>query len=179
MTGVELFTIGTTAITLADAAIAASAIVSAAGAFGQAKAQAQTQRYNAAVQRRNADAARNAAAFEERKKREDVARHLSAQRAAAGASGVLIEEGSPLQVMAESAAQGELDALAIRFGGEIRAGQHGSAAGLLDAQAGGSATAGGFGVATSLLAGGQQIGRLHSSPPKIGGASGSYLGVGE
>jgi hypothetical protein len=75
----------------------------------------------------NARVAENAAVAERQRAEVEVGRHrrraqllLSSQRAAAGASGVQFE-GSPLLVMAESAAEAEYDAQLIRYGGETRA----------------------------------------------------------
>ena len=96
---------------------------------------------------------REDAKFREEAHRRDTARLISAQAAAAGASGLAIE-GSPLLVMAETAQLGERDALHIRRGGQLNAAAlkaEGSAAaigGYLDAGAkllsGGSTLAGLF-----------------------------------
>ena len=109
MTGVEI-AMGVAAV----AAVAASA-VSTASAIQESDAQAAAAK-DAAKQRREA------AAAEERRVRLQTARTAAAQRAAYAASGVSIE-GSPLQVLEDTASQGELDALYARYGGEVGAWQ--------------------------------------------------------
>ena len=80
-------------------------------------AEAQAAEFNALNAEREAGRAVEAAAFEERRFREDVRRFQGRQRAAA-AAGITLS-GSPLELVAESARDAELDALAIRFSGDV------------------------------------------------------------
>jgi hypothetical protein len=103
MTGVEMLAAG-------------SAIVGAVGAIQQGKAQQSMANYNADVAERAAENAKVAAAFEESAQRSRADKFRSTQRALFAKSGVT-QEGSPLLVEADTAAQAEQDALAIRFSG--------------------------------------------------------------
>jgi len=68
----------------------------------------------------NAAAITSQAAYEERLQREQAARVMGAARAATAASGLVLT-GSALDVIADSAAAAEMDALAIRASGRQRA----------------------------------------------------------
>ena len=108
----------------AEIFMAIGAVGSLVQAVGSLSGGAQEQSFadhNAAILEQEAQAAEEAAAFEERLHRENVRRHIASQRAAAGASGLVVNEGSPLLAQEESAAEGELDALAIRRSGSVAA----------------------------------------------------------
>lgn len=105
-------------------------------AFSQAQAQEKMANYNARMaeyqaeaNRRNAQAAQNAAAYQEDRHRERARKLMSSMRSLYGASGVA-EEGTPLLVMEESAANAELDAQAIRYQGNVQSMQYTSQAAL-------------------------------------------------
>lgn len=100
--------------------LAASAAISAVGSIRQAQATAAAANYNAQVADRNATVARQQAAADEVRQRSVNSRRLGSIRAAYGASGVTME-GTPLEVLEDSAAQAELDALTIRYKGELAA----------------------------------------------------------
>lgn len=100
---------------------AASTAVSVAGQQQQARAQESASKFQAAVARNNAIIAERKAqdAIErgkiaEREKREETAQLIARQRAAAAASGVLVDTGSILDITSDTAGLGELDALTIR-----------------------------------------------------------------
>jgi hypothetical protein len=88
----------------------------------QAEAQGESQQalaeYNAQLAEREAEEAQEAAATEERKLRKAGVRLKAIQRARFGAIGVT-PEGSPLDVMAATAAELKRDALTIRRGGQL------------------------------------------------------------
>lgn len=117
------------------------------------KAQEKMAKYNAAVAMREAAAAKEAAAYEEKQQRRQTEKLLSKQRAAYAKAGVQFT-GSPLLVMEETAAEAELDALAIRRGGEIAAGRAISQAALDRMRGKQFRRAGRIGAVTSLLGGG-------------------------
>lgn len=131
-------------------------------AFGQIQ-QAQAARaaaeYNAAIAERNAVMSQQQAAVEEQKQRNLSYKRLSAVRAGYGAAGVQIE-GSPLDVLEESAASAELDALTIRHGGEVRATAFRQEAALERMRGRSETRAGYLGAAGTLLTGGGQIWNL-------------------
>jgi hypothetical protein len=112
---------------LAIAAIASvfSAGVAAYSAYSQGQAQANMAEYNALIARQNADLALQKEELQkiqtritEKKQREQTQRLLATQRSLYGKAGVTFE-GTPLLVMSETAAEGEIDALAIRYAGSI------------------------------------------------------------
>jgi hypothetical protein len=143
---------GSSAVTVGQALGAASAALGAIGTFQQGQAQAQASQYNARVAEQNATAARQKAAFDEQLRREQLERVQAAARAAIGKSGSDFS-GSALDLMAQNAAQAELDALAIRYGGEVRAAGQENQAQLDRAQASQARTGGYFGAGAKLLQG--------------------------
>jgi hypothetical protein len=141
----------------AEIALAAlSAGVSAAGAIAQGNAAKSAANYNAAVARQNADIARaNSAADADKQERQG--RLLAGrQRAAVGASGIT-PEGSPLEVMADSALESELDALTTRYRGELQARSYGQDATLQGMRGDAAQTAGYVGAGADLLSGASKM----------------------
>lgn len=144
---------------LANMAMAAVAIFSlvstgagvymqAQAARQQAEAANQAAEYNAKIQERNAEIAEMQAVSAEergveaeRLHREKVSGLKGRQRVSAAASGVLVDEGSPLAILQDTAVQGEMDALTIRrnsaqevWGFRTQAGGYTAQAGLSRAQ---------------------------------------------
>ncbi|WP_334151657.1 virion core protein, T7 gp14 family [Hyphomicrobium sp.] len=108
-----------------------STLIGAAGQVQQAQATAKANRYNAQVQKMNATIADNRAKdaiergkLEEQRKRQEVARLQGAQTAAMAANGVDLSFGSPLDVLVDTAALGEIDALTIRTNAYREAYEH-------------------------------------------------------
>jgi hypothetical protein len=95
--------------------------VAAGGAVYSANATRQTERYNRQVAERNATISRQQAAVSEAAARRDGRRALGKIEAGYGASGVVGNEGSALDVLEDSAIESELDALTIRYNGELAA----------------------------------------------------------
>jgi len=77
-------------------------------------------KYNEALDLQNAQLELEQAAVDEDRSRRLSYKALSSIKAGYGASGVTME-GSPLDVLEESATNAELDALLIRHGGAVRA----------------------------------------------------------
>lgn len=125
------------------------AIIGAAGALTQGLAGFQQARFQQAVAKRNEAAARDQAAAEEERFRRDRQRRIGATRAAFAASGTRVE-GSPLEVLADQAMIAEEDALLIRHGGEIRAGEQALRAKVAGQQAAGSLLSGFVGAGASI-----------------------------
>jgi len=150
--------------------MAASAVVGAISAMDSAdasasnyNAQAQAAQTNATIARNNASGAQRAANANEEASRRKSAYALSQQRAAIGQSGVAFE-GSPLDVLGTSAGNAELDALNIRYQGQLQATNYLNQGLMQEAQAGAAQQsasnaedAGTLGAATSLLSGGAKI----------------------
>lgn len=107
--------------TLNEAAIAITAVreKSAFDAM-QANAQAGEADAQAGYAVRRAASEKVLAAQEERRQRVQSARTLGAARAAAAAGGVAVS-GSALDVLADTRGQAEMDALVIRYEGQVKA----------------------------------------------------------
>lgn len=151
---------------MAEALIIASTAASALGAIQQgnaasasAKSQANASRYNAAIQRQNAQTTRQQAGVAEEAHRRKVRQIFGKQRAAIAQSGVGSDNMADL--VEQSATAAELDALNIRYEGDLAArGLLADAnlrtyeAGVADQNAKAARTAGYVGAAGSLLSGG-------------------------
>lgn len=110
------------------AVAAAGSIMSSQAQAAAAKRQAQAQEYSAAVDRNNAilaqanaDNALKVASVQEDEKRRSNAMQLGAQRSALIESGIDTTSGSGADLVNQSAINNELDALNIRYGGQIKA----------------------------------------------------------
>lgn len=114
-----------TAATIAMYATIAATAVSAYSAYqgGKAqeagyKAQAQADEYNATIQSQNAAVARQQANAREEAQRRQARQVLGEQRAALSQAGIGLS-GSAADIYGQSAANAELDALNIRYEGEL------------------------------------------------------------
>lgn len=99
-------------------------VAAAYGAYTQyqaAKAEKDMYEYQKEVQEYNAALERQKALEAARKHRKDVQRLLATQRAKYAASGLEISEGTPLELFAQTAYEGEMDARNILYVGEMRA----------------------------------------------------------
>jgi hypothetical protein len=108
------------AVIAAVAAVASAAATSYA-VYNQHENEMKQAKYNEQIQRQNAQIATDQAnanyAMQERK----VQRFLSMQTAAYGATGVQVGQGSPLEVLGDTAYQGELDAQKQLYEGALKA----------------------------------------------------------
>lgn len=129
------------------------AVTSAIGAISEGNAAADAAKHNSQMAAQNAIYAREQAAEEEQQVRIMGRKTLGSMRAAYGASGVSLE-GSPLDVLAESAATMERDALNVRRAGERRAQGFEAEASMENRKAGYAKTRGYLGAASNLLSGG-------------------------
>lgn len=112
-----------TALLIAAAATVASAGVSAYGQQQQAKSQQALLNYNAKLREQEASDAQRDSRIRAQQQREANRRFLSKAQAIGGTQGVVQSAGSPLEVLADNAAQLELGALEIERTGNIQAGQ--------------------------------------------------------
>lgn len=126
------------------------------------KTQARIASRNAQLQRTQAATARQQAGAQEEAQRRDARRFLGTQRAAIGQAGIGTG-GTVADLLEDSAVQSELDALNIRYGGELQASELFNQAGMSDAEAQilranakAAKRAGTIGAATSLLSAGSQ-----------------------
>ena len=100
--------------------LAIGAAFSAFGSLMGGASKRRAKRREAARQQRNAAIARDQAAAEILRQTVVSRKVQGSMRAAYGAAGVTVE-GSPLDVLEESAANAELDRLTIKYRGELRA----------------------------------------------------------
>jgi hypothetical protein len=94
--------------------------VGAYGAHQQAQAAEDTAKYNAQVQRNQAEAETNVAKENVARAQTQARRELAALRAANASNGLAMQ-GSPLAVLGDTATQLQLEALDIAYAGEARA----------------------------------------------------------
>ena len=115
----------------------------------QGKARQAQAEYQADVARQNQQLAEQQASAQRKEgydnmvaKRQETAKLIGRQRAAAGASGATVDVGSSLDLQADTAAQGEIDALNIynqasdkAYGTQLQGWNYGQQAAGYDAQA--------------------------------------------
>jgi len=138
-------------------------------AEAQAKSQQAWNEYNAQLAEREAKEAQEAAAYEESKFRKGGERLKARQRTLYAKAGVT-PEGSPLEVMEQTASELEMDALMIRRGGQLGY-QRYTAGAALERFAGKSALLRGratrrasrWGMAATGLSGAGQLGYQYGS----------------
>lgn len=159
MSGIEIATIGSTAITLGDAALVAGTAISAFSMYQQSNQAAAMAKYNAQVDANRAIEARQVADEQERRSRETARRMLASQRAAIGASGADVGTGSALLAQADSAAGTELDALTIRHSGSAEAARARASETLQRYEAAQYRSNRFFGPAATLLTGASKLGQ--------------------
>lgn len=149
-----------------EAVMIASAAMSAIGSIQQANSQAASMRaqqqasdYNAAVMNQNAAVETQQAGQREEAQRRQARMILGSQRAAIAQSGGGME-GSAADLVAQSARDAELDALTLRYEGQMRARGMGIQAEqetyqgrVAGANASRAMTAGYMGAAGSILSG--------------------------
>jgi len=100
-------------------AMVAGMIISAAATTYSAYKQKEMADYNADLIKDQTKAEESRAKIEETRHREQLKKLMGTQRAMYGKSGMTME-GSPLLIMEETAAQGEIDAMLIRQTGRAR-----------------------------------------------------------
>lgn len=98
----------------------AGAAISAAGAIQQANAEKSAASYNATLKERDAQIATAQATQEAQQVRWASARAQGALMAGYGASGVTTDEGSPLDVLANSASQAKLDEETVLYRAKLK-----------------------------------------------------------
>jgi len=96
--------------------------VQAANAQKQAgEAQKEAYEFNARISDENARQTREKAMWDESASREESRAQIAKMMAMYAKSGVALDKGSPLLIMAKSAEDAEKDALAIRWMGDVNA----------------------------------------------------------
>jgi hypothetical protein len=133
--------------------LAASTAISVIGAITQGEAASDSAAYNSKVAANNAKAAMDQANLDAARQRQHAAQVFGNIRASYGASGVTME-GSPLDVLAASATQAELDNQIILYGGKVRSAAFMGESSLESSRASNAETSGYMNAASSLLLGG-------------------------
>lgn len=105
---------------LAVGMMAAGTAVSAYGQYQAGKARQQAANYNAAIAERNAEIAKDQADYEADRQASKLRRVVASQRVGYLANGVTVS-GSAMDLLSDTVVQGELDRLAILYGGEVEA----------------------------------------------------------
>lgn len=145
-------------VTLTALAVAGTG-VSAISAVSQGLAASAAGDFNAELAERDQKIAQEQGKFDREQIRRQLRSTLGTQRAAAAASGGGLE-GSPLLIMAETAAEAELDILANRFSQNIAEGNAQSNASLSRFQGRQGLTGGVLSAGSSLLTGASRAGEL-------------------
>lgn len=143
-----------------------AAATSAYGTYSTGQAQKNAAKYNAEVNKNNAEIAAQQAAHDAQAIRDKNKKVLAAQRAAYSASGI-DNSGTPRDVAADSAAQGEMDALTAIYTGKLNSNASLARAQINRMEGKSASTAGTIGAAGSLLGGVSQAGYYASKNPSM------------
>lgn len=141
------------ATTAAVIAAVAAAGTAAYSANEQGKNAKDVAEYNSEMQRRAALDAEQRGAIDAADKRQEVRRLIARQHAVMGGSGMDPNSGTNLGLMTETAGQGELDSLKIKYNAQRQAAGLNSQAELTTAQGNAAQSAGQLNAAGSLLSG--------------------------
>lgn len=158
----------------------AGAALSAVGQIQQSQAASASRKYSAAVAENSATAARQQAAFQEARQREQNERALATQRVRFGKGG-LLAAGTVLDVNADRAAAGELDALSIRRSGLLQGQSYDNQAALDRFHDQSSRTSAALGAGSTLLTAGSRVDwkeLLKDSKPAVSKNPAHYLPTG-
>ena len=164
----------------------------ALGAFGQiqqgraqsaaASYQAAQDQRNAAVAERQAQDAEHRGKIAERNQRSETAQLIAKQRAGLGASGLDMNSGSSLDIQADAAMMGELDALTVRnnfereaWGYRQQAQNFQNSAAMASSTAKNAGTAGMIGAGASLLGGAAQFSNAWGGTGSSASGSGNWV----
>lgn len=133
----------------------ASTVMSVMGQLSQASAASSAAKYNAGINQQNARIATEQAASAAEQQRIDNYRKLGSIKAGYGASGVT-NDGSPMDVLADSFTQGEYDVQNIIYQGKVRAAGYQNNASLDIAQGKNAKKSGYINAASDALLGGKK-----------------------
>lgn len=159
MTGVEAALIGGTILSTA---------VTAFGQIQQGQQAGAIAEYNEELALLEADRLAAVSEFEQNEVRRRTRREIGAIRARAGASGVVVNEGSPLLAQEQQAAEGKIDEMSIRFSRSVQEANARAGAALQKFQGRTLKRSQGFKAAGTLLTGASRVGeRLFGPKPAI------------
>ena len=181
-----------TAISLTAAALGTT--MGVVSSIQQGRTQSAQARYQADVARQNQELAEEQASAQARQgyenmitQRQETAKLIGRQRAAAGASGAAVDVGSSLDLQADTAAQGEMDAINLynqgldaAYNTQLQAWNYGRQASAYDAQADSALTSGYLNAAGTALGGIADMGSTwakYKGRQNDGAGSGNQTGV--
>lgn len=143
--------------------------ISAVSAISGGMAARDSAKYNAQVAENNAIASRQQAAANAEQQQRQARLQIGQMEANYSASGVSLE-GSPLEILEQSARNSEMDRLNIIYGGELRASGYGNEASLNRSRASNAMTTGYLKAGSALMSGAARTGQLTREP--MGATSG-------
>lgn len=146
--------------------------VSSIGSLLAGQRQATADRYNADLASREADIARAQGVAEATQIQQNNRRMIGLAIANSGASGVDPNQGSPVNVVADLADQGELSRQLAIYRGDLRGVSLDSKAAMLRSSAGSAASAGTLTAGTTFLTGYGKY--LQTKAPKTSLTPGGY-----
>lgn len=141
---------------------AASTAFSVIGAIQSANAESNAAKYNAAVAKQNAKIAQQQSATDIDRQRRIAYKTQGAMTAGYAASGVTME-GTPLDIMEQSAAEAKLDELNIKYNADLESLGYQSEARLNKMRASSARTGGFLSAGASLLSGGLKTANAYSA----------------
>ena len=162
------------AVATSTAILVAAAVGTAVTAYGQyqaGQAQERALNYQAAVQERNAQIARQNAEYDAQRQSARLRRAIGSQRAAVLASGIQME-GTALELQQDTVQQAEMDRLAILYGGEINYQNARSEAELSRMQGKAAGQAGATAAFGTILGGAANVGLSGRRMGYFGGTTG-------
>ena len=130
-----------------------STVVGFLGDLSAGRAAASQAELQASIFVQQAESARQRAALRERLFRRDLARMSGRQRVLLAKAGVRLGEGTPVELQADTAAEGEFEALLIRAGGDIEGARLRQRALIERGRAAGERRTGVFAAGETLLTG--------------------------
>lgn len=125
-------------------------LMSGLGSMMSAQGQAQSMEAQAAANERQAQIERQTAEYEGMREREKGLRVAGKQRTAYLSAGVSLE-GSPTDIIIDSARENELDVAAIKYGGRVKAENYETQAAILRVNASNTRTAGAVGALAPII----------------------------
>lgn len=132
----------------------------------QGQAGKEAAEYNQRLADMQAEATRKAGLREQEQIRDEKRRTLAAQRAGYAAAGIKIDEGSPLEVLAETARQYDLDIQASKYNTRMGIARAQAESKYYGRAASSATTAGILSAGSSLLTGGYGIARYGGGSTK-------------
>lgn len=142
----------------------AGVVISALGALQTAETQSATAKYNQQVSTVQSQEAENQASAQATQVQQQTKQQEGQVASAYAAGGVDVDEGTPLNVMASTAAQGELARQLTLYGGDVQGLAKTQQAGLYGVQANQAAIAGPIAAGSTILTGAGKIITRNANP---------------